>query len=43
LRSAARDAYQKIAPHPEQLQSLHDKSVQRMLNFKMIEGFLNGK
>ena len=29
-----RDAYTKVAPHPEQLQSFHDKSVQRMLNFK---------
>jgi pimeloyl-ACP methyl ester carboxylesterase len=31
-----KEAYLKVAPHPEQLQSFHDKSVQRMLNFKDI-------
>jgi len=29
-----RDAYVRVAPHPEQLQSFHDKSVKRMLDFK---------
>ena len=29
-----RTAYLKVAPHPEQLQSFHDKSVKRMLEFK---------
>jgi len=29
-----RDAYTRTAPHPEQLQSFHDKSVKRMLDFK---------
>lgn len=29
-----RDAYVAVAPHPDQLQSFHDKSVQRMLTFK---------
>src|SRR5512139_898619 len=28
------DAYRKAAPHPEQLQAFHDKSVKRMLEFK---------
>ena len=28
------EAYRKVAPHPEQLQSFHDKSVRRMLEFK---------
>lgn len=28
-----RDAYLKVAPHPEQLQSMHDKCVKRMLEF----------
>ena len=27
------DAYKRVAPHPEQLQSFHDKSVRRMLEF----------
>jgi pimeloyl-ACP methyl ester carboxylesterase len=31
-----REAYLKIAPHPEQLQSFHDKSVRRMLDFQDI-------
>jgi pimeloyl-ACP methyl ester carboxylesterase len=29
-----RDAYVKVAPHPEQLQSFFDKSVKRMQDFK---------
>jgi pimeloyl-ACP methyl ester carboxylesterase len=29
-----RDAYARVAPHPEQLQSFHDKSVRRMLEFE---------
>jgi pimeloyl-ACP methyl ester carboxylesterase len=29
-----REAYTRVAPHPEQLQSFHDKSVRRMLEFK---------
>jgi len=29
-----REAYLRTAPHPEQLQSFHDKSVKRMLDFK---------
>jgi pimeloyl-ACP methyl ester carboxylesterase len=29
-----REAYVRVAPHPEQLQSFHDKSVRRMLEFK---------
>jgi pimeloyl-ACP methyl ester carboxylesterase len=29
-----REAYLKTAPHPEQLQTFHDKSVRRMLEFK---------
>lgn len=29
-----REAYLKVAPHPEQLQAFHDKSVKRMLEFK---------
>ena len=29
-----KDAYRATAPHPEQLQSFHDKSVRRMLDFK---------
>ncbi|PWB63763.1 MAG: alpha/beta hydrolase [Deltaproteobacteria bacterium] len=29
-----REAYLKAAPHPEQLQTFHDKSVRRMLEFK---------
>jgi len=28
------DAYRKVAPHPEQLLTFHDKSVKRMLEFK---------
>lgn len=28
-----KDAYQKVAPHPDQLQTFHDKSVKRMLEF----------
>jgi pimeloyl-ACP methyl ester carboxylesterase len=28
------DAYTRTSPHPERLQSFHDKSVQRMLDFK---------
>jgi pimeloyl-ACP methyl ester carboxylesterase len=28
------EAYRKTAPHPEQLQAFHDKSVKRMLEFK---------
>ena len=31
-----REAYLHAAPHPEQLQSFHDKSVRRMLEFKDI-------
>ena len=31
-----REAYLKVAPHPEQLQSFHDKSVRRMLDFQDI-------
>ena len=31
-----REAYLKVAPHPEQLQSFHDKSVRRMLDFRDI-------
>jgi len=31
-----RDAYVRFSPHPERLQSFHDKSVQRMLSFKDI-------
>lgn len=30
------EAYRRLAPHPEQLQSFHDKSVKRMLDFKDI-------
>ena len=29
-----KDAYRRLSPHPEQLQSFHDKSVKRMLDFK---------
>jgi pimeloyl-ACP methyl ester carboxylesterase len=29
-----REEYLRVAPHPENLQSFHDKSVQRMLTFK---------
>ncbi|HEY5996138.1 MAG TPA: alpha/beta hydrolase [Candidatus Deferrimicrobiaceae bacterium] len=29
-----KDAYRKVAPHPGQLQSFHDKSVKRMLEFR---------
>ena len=29
-----RDAYLRVAPHPEQLRTFHDKSVKRMLEFK---------
>jgi pimeloyl-ACP methyl ester carboxylesterase len=29
-----REAYLKVAPHSEQLQTFHDKSVKRMLEFK---------
>jgi pimeloyl-ACP methyl ester carboxylesterase len=29
-----KEAYRATAPHPEQLQSFHDKSVKRMLDFK---------
>lgn len=29
-----RNAYTKVAPRPEQLQTFHDKSVKRMLEFK---------
>ena len=28
------DAYRKVAPHPEQLPTFHDKCVKRMLEFK---------
>src|SRR5712692_11058903 len=28
-----REAYLEVAPHPEQLQTFHDKSVRRMLEF----------
>ena len=31
-----RQAYLEVAPHPEQLQSFHDKSVRRMLDFRDI-------
>jgi pimeloyl-ACP methyl ester carboxylesterase len=31
-----RDAYLAVAPHPELLQSFHDKSVRRMLDFQDI-------
>jgi pimeloyl-ACP methyl ester carboxylesterase len=31
-----KEAYRQTAPHPEQLQSFHDKSVQRMIDFKDI-------
>jgi pimeloyl-ACP methyl ester carboxylesterase len=31
-----REAYLEVAPHPEQLQSFHDKSVRRMLDFQDI-------
>jgi pimeloyl-ACP methyl ester carboxylesterase len=30
------DAYKKVAPHPENLRSLHDKAAQRMRDFKDI-------
>jgi pimeloyl-ACP methyl ester carboxylesterase len=29
-----KEAYLKVAPHPENLKSFHDKSVERMLDFK---------
>jgi pimeloyl-ACP methyl ester carboxylesterase len=29
-----RDAYRKVSPHPEQLQTFFDKSVKRMMEFK---------
>jgi pimeloyl-ACP methyl ester carboxylesterase len=29
-----KEAYRQASPHPEQLQSFHDKSVQRMLEFR---------
>ena len=29
-----KDAYRRVAPHPEQLQTMHDKCVARMLAFK---------
>ena len=29
-----REEYLRVAPHPEQLQSFHDRSVKRMLEFK---------
>jgi len=29
-----REAYLRVAPHPEQLPAFHDKSVRRMLEFK---------
>lgn len=29
-----KDAYRKVAPHPERLPAFHDKSVKRMLEFK---------
>jgi len=29
-----RDSYARIAPHPDQLRSFHDKSARRMLDFK---------
>jgi pimeloyl-ACP methyl ester carboxylesterase len=29
-----KEAYRKTSPHPEKIQSFHDKSVQRMLTFK---------
>jgi len=32
-----RDAYLEVAPHPEDLQILFDKAVQRMRNFKDIQ------
>ena len=28
------EAYRKVAPHPEQLQTFHDKCAKRMLDFK---------
>jgi len=31
-----KETYRRLAPHPEQLQSFHDKSVKRMLEFKDI-------
>jgi pimeloyl-ACP methyl ester carboxylesterase len=31
-----REAYLAVAPHPDQLQSFHDKSVRRMLDFQDI-------
>jgi pimeloyl-ACP methyl ester carboxylesterase len=34
MPSQLRDAYLKVAPHPEQLQSFHDKCARRMLEFK---------
>lgn len=34
MPAGLKEAYLKVAPHPEQLQALHDKSVRRMLDFK---------
>jgi pimeloyl-ACP methyl ester carboxylesterase len=31
-----KEAYRKVAPHPEQLQVMHDKCAKRMVNFKDI-------
>ncbi len=34
MSAALRESYQRIAPHPDQLRSFHDKSAHRMLDFK---------
>ena len=34
MPAVSKEAYLKVAPHPEQLQTFHDKSVKRMLDFK---------
>jgi pimeloyl-ACP methyl ester carboxylesterase len=34
MPQALQDAYRKTSPHPEQLQTFHDKSARRMLEFK---------
>jgi hypothetical protein len=33
MPQALQDAYRQVSPHPEQLQSFHDKSAKRMLDF----------
>lgn len=43
MPQSLRDAYQEVAPHPENLQSFFDKGTQRMRDFKDIpEGSLRG-